>query len=363
MKHKRLLGYGGLGLTLIALGVAFVKPISTSNLLIRARADMGNLSVTFNSSSTVESGSIKSSSCVLSSGLQMSGIKAYATISNDAIPQSIEIARFMAGSGSVVFSVDSPASNFRTLKSIAFTYRTDSNSGNMNIMWSSDNSSWTTISVSCGIASQALPSGAHYVKVVNDGGYARFDSFALSYSCSDEPEPEKELSSISVSGQTTEFTVGDSFSFGGTATAHYSDSTTADVTASATFSGYDMDESGQQTVTVTYTEGGVTKTTTYGIEVTEAPVPSKTLSYLLTEKSYVVSGKIGTYLYELTMDFANKIATARRCLYDSGPSALADFYTQTFNYSANDSTVTLSSAQITEVASFISKILTTPSSK
>lgn len=51
MKYKRLLGYGALGLTLIALGVAFVKPISSSNLLIRARADMGNLSVTFSSSS------------------------------------------------------------------------------------------------------------------------------------------------------------------------------------------------------------------------------------------------------------------------------------------------------------------------
>lgn len=347
MKHKRLLGYGGLGLTLIALGVAFVKPISSSNLLIRARADMGNLSVTFNSSSTVESGSIKSGSCVLSSGLQMSGIKAYATIANDSNPTSTEISRFYAGNGSVVFSVDSPASNFRALKSIAFTYISGSYSGNMKIMWSSNNSTWTTISASCGIASQVLPSGAHYLKVVNDGGYARFNSFTLDYSCSDDPE-EKELSSISVSGQTSEFTVGDTFSFGGTVTAHYSDSSSANVTNSATFSGYNLSQAGEQTVTISYTEDGVTKTTTYDIEVKEAPVPSKTLSYLLTEKSYVVSGKIGTFLYELTLDFTNKIATARRCPYDSGPSALADFYTQTFNYSANDSTITLS---ITSVGS------------
>lgn len=172
MKHKRLLGYGGLGLTLIAIGVAFVKPISTSNLLISARADMGNLSVTFNNSSTVESGSIQSSSCVLSSGLQMSGIKTYATISNSSNPQFTEISRFANGNDSVVFSVDSPASNFRTLKSIGFTYRNTSYQGNMNIMWSSNNSSWTTISASCGIASQALPSGAHYLKIVNNGGYA-----------------------------------------------------------------------------------------------------------------------------------------------------------------------------------------------
>ena len=76
------------------------------------------------------------------------------------------------------------------------------------------------------------------------------------------------LTSISASGYQTEFTEGDSFVFGGTVTAHYSDSSSANVTASATFSGYDMDEVGSQTVTVSYTESGVTKTTTYSITVT-----------------------------------------------------------------------------------------------
>ena len=77
----------------------------------------------------------------------------------------------------------------------------------------------------------------------------------------------KTLSSISVSGYTTSFTVGDTFSFGGTVTATYSDETTADVTSSATFSGYNMSTAGNYTVTVSYTEGGVTKTATYSITV------------------------------------------------------------------------------------------------
>ena len=85
----------------------------------------------------------------------------------------------------------------------------------------------------------------------------------------------KTLSSISVSGYTTSFTVGDTFSFGGTVTAHYSDSTSANVTRSATFSGYNMSTAGNYTVTASYTEGAVTKTATYGITVS---VPSKTLS-------------------------------------------------------------------------------------
>lgn len=71
------------------------------------------------------------------------------------------------------------------------------------------------------------------------------------------------LSSISVSGQTTSFDVGDSFSFGGVVTANYSNDSHADVTSEATFSGYDMSQTGNQTVTVSY--GG--KSTTYQINV------------------------------------------------------------------------------------------------
>lgn len=78
---------------------------------------------------------------------------------------------------------------------------------------------------------------------------------------------DKTLSSISVSGYTTEFTVGDAFSFGGIVTATYSDSSTANVTSSTTFSGYNMSSAGSQTVNVSYTEGGTTKTTSYSITV------------------------------------------------------------------------------------------------
>lgn len=71
------------------------------------------------------------------------------------------------------------------------------------------------------------------------------------------------LESISVNGYTTSFTVGDTFSFGGTVTAHYNNGSTSNVTNSATFTGYDMNSSGAQTVTVSYSG----QTTTYGITV------------------------------------------------------------------------------------------------
>ena len=82
------------------------------------------------------------------------------------------------------------------------------------------------------------------------------------------------LSSISISDQKTSFRVGDDFNFGGIVTAHYSDGTSSVVTSYATFSGYDMDTAGTQTVTVTYVENSITKTTTYSISVTSSVVPS-----------------------------------------------------------------------------------------
>ena len=84
----------------------------------------------------------------------------------------------------------------------------------------------------------------------------------------------KTLSSITISGYTTSFTEGDDFAFGGTVTANYSDSTSSNVTASASFSGYNMATVGQQTVTVTYSN----KSTTYNITVGTATLDSITLS-------------------------------------------------------------------------------------
>ena len=104
---------------------------------------------------------------------------------------------------------------------------------------------------------------------------------------------EKTLSSISISGQKTSFLVGSTFSFGGTVTAHYSDDSTADVTASSTFSGYNMHTAGNYTVTVSYTESAVTKTATYQISVSDGSTPitdgdASLYSGTLTEGDYVI---------------------------------------------------------------------------
>ena len=74
---------------------------------------------------------------------------------------------------------------------------------------------------------------------------------------------------LKVSGQTTTFNVEDEFVFGGTVVQDWRGKDDIDVTSSATFSGYDMNNAGTQTVTVTVGEDS----TTYEITVKEAGAP------------------------------------------------------------------------------------------
>ena len=83
------------------------------------------------------------------------------------------------------------------------------------------------------------------------------------------------LDGISVSNLHREFYVGAAF-VKETVTAHYSDGTTANVTSSATFDGYNMSTKGEQTVVVSYTEGDNTETTSYTITVSERTVTTIT---------------------------------------------------------------------------------------
>ena len=85
--------------------------------------------------------------------------------------------------------------------------------------------------------------------------------------------PAKTLSSISLNTDnvTKSFTTADSFSSVGlVVTAHFSDSSSADVSSEATVSTPDMTTAGQKTITISYTYGGNTETSSYQITVTPA---------------------------------------------------------------------------------------------
>lgn len=93
------------------------------------------------------------------------------------------------------------------------------------------------------------------------------------------PEPVV-LDSISVTPPTkTEYNVGDSLDTAGmVVTATYSDESTKDVTADATLSGFDSSSAGEVTVTVSYTEGDVTKTATFTVTIVEPVTTTYTIS-------------------------------------------------------------------------------------
>ena len=126
----------------------------------------------------------------------------------------------------------------------------------------------------------------------------------------------KTLVSIAVTGQKTEFAVGDAFTHNtAVVTATYSDNTTKDVTASATFSSPDMTTAGTKTVTVTYAEGSDTKSVTYDIVVSapstitvsqacaladdaSASVSDAIVAALCTKGFIATDGTKNVYVYE-----------------------------------------------------------------
>ena len=98
------------------------------------------------------------------------------------------------------------------------------------------------------------------------------------------------VTSIDVANPKTLFSVGDSFSFGGTVTAHYNNGSSQDVTASATFSGYNMSTAGNQTVTVSY--GG--QSTTYQITVSSSSVAAISIQDYASAHSWSNGTKYST---------------------------------------------------------------------
>ena len=107
----------------------------------------------------------------------------------------------------------------------------------------------------------------------------RIKTIKISYTVTTDT---KALSSISISGYKTAFVEGDSFSFGGSVTAHFSDSSTSNVTPESTFTGYNMTEIGNHTVTVSYTYKGTEATKTYQITVSKGTLSSITLTDMTT---------------------------------------------------------------------------------
>lgn len=186
------------------------------------------------------------------------------------------------------------------LNSVTFTYT----NGNNGVIKYSDSNVTTGSACSAvnGLTSATFSLG-HSSGTKN--GNVQITAISVTYT----PASSSPLDHITLGGTyPTEFGLGEEFSHEGmTVTAHYEDNSTSDATSAATFSGYDMNTLGNQTVTVSYTKGSVTKTAQYGIKVVPAPTAVVTLDlvnsdwgfpseYDTTQKSYTNNG------YTITLD-------------------------------------------------------------
>ena len=192
------------------------------------------------------------------------------------------------------FTVDTTAG---TIKAASGYYI--GNASNSNSLTSSSTALTNTISLS-GTDVNVVSSGGAYLRYNSASDQARFRYYKSSsysnqkaiqfYKLGDDggSTTTKTLSSIALaSNKKTSYSVGDEFVVP-TVTATYSDSTTADVTSTTTFSGYDMTTAGNYTVTASYTEGNVTKTATYNITVTAKTLSTLTLTGTPSTTTYYV---------------------------------------------------------------------------
>ncbi|MCQ2290331.1 MAG: bacterial Ig-like domain-containing protein [Muribaculaceae bacterium] len=161
------------------------------------------------------------------------------------------------------------------------------------------------------------------LKFNNSGSTALFSCYSTGQApvyiyMSEEAPATKTLDHITLSGSyQTEFNVGDTFNHNGmTVTASYAEEgvADADVTKQATFSTPDMSQAGTQTVTVSYTEGEVTKTATYTITIKKKSARAYTL---VTSQDDIVDG--GEYIilsedgnYAAAVGTNNRIETEAR---------------------------------------------------
>ena len=121
----------------------------------------------------------------------------------------------------------------------------------------------------------------------------------------------------------TAYEVGDTFdSSDVVVTAHYDDSTSKDVSALATFSGYNMSTRGNQTVTVSYTEGDVTKTASYGItvhqDIDHITISGQTTSFTEGDEFGIGDGVVMAYYDALETDGVDVTASASFSPFDIG---------------------------------------------
>lgn len=138
------------------------------------------------------------------------------------------------------------------------------------VTWSSTNENVATVSEDGEVT--ALSSGSVTIRATSV-----YDSTKSGTCLVSVTDSTPKLTSIIVQNPKTTYNAGDSF-IKPTVIATY-DGHSSKAVSGATFSGYSMIQSGTQTVTVSYTENGITETTSYEITINAADTYTDVLTY------------------------------------------------------------------------------------
>ena len=154
------------------------------------------------------------------------------------------------------------------LDSVTFSFNI-SNGGSLLDSFSNAVTSGSSVSVSGSSATFSVGNSGNA-----SNGQVKFTSISVTYHASSGTAPTLSSISLNTSNVETNFYVNDAFDYSGLiVTAYYSDGT-EDIVDATNVSSPDMTTSGNKTITVTYVESGVTKTSTYTITVNSITLSS-----------------------------------------------------------------------------------------
>ena len=160
---------------------------------------------------------------------------------------------------------------------------------------------------------------------------ALIESLIITYNCS-----RKSISGISITNEPAikKYKVGDAFNpTGMVVKANYDDGKSI-ATNSFTYSTSPFTSAGEQQVAISYAGYTVYQTVNVYNDSSTA-----TLSSLLTSQNYIMHGILGSYDFEVTLNFSSGTANARRKI--AGESTpYADLYSQTFSYAVDETNKT-----------------------
>ena len=212
---------------------------------------------------------------------------------NSSYLSAIDASSAFNSDGSKITSLPSNSSVFELAStSDGWTLTSDEgqlySSANKNVNFSGNGTGTWSISVASGVATISNTNSS-YGTIQYNSGSPRFTTYTSGQTSPNiyKQEYSSPLDSIAVTNAKAEYYVGDTF-IKPAVTATYEDTTEKDVTDSATYTGYDLAVAGNYTVTVSYSEGGVTKTASYNITVKPVPtVVSLTATGTPSKKTYI----------------------------------------------------------------------------